>query len=152
MRVTFSTFVTPTRDSDTRVAGAEACPSGTGGGGVGSIGFGAYPASRRLAVTLWDRADLVLFGELCCRSFPTHDRAQGPLGGGRHAVRGDGLLRAGLPAQGLRHPRSVPGHAAARRRPGRGRGGGGRRILRGDLDRGLDRPPDRPPQLPAQGV
>jgi hypothetical protein len=37
MRMTFSTFVTPTRDSDTGIAGADACTSATRGSGVGSI-------------------------------------------------------------------------------------------------------------------
>src|SRR5919202_1202411 len=37
MRTTFSTFVTPTRDSDTRTVGADACMSGTWERGVGSI-------------------------------------------------------------------------------------------------------------------
>ena len=34
----------------------------------------------------------------------------------------------------------------------RGRGGRGRRVLHGDLDRGVDRPPDRPRALPGQGL
>src|SRR5215217_5964679 len=42
MRVTFSTFVTPTRDSETWIAGADACTSATWGRGVGSIDPGAY--------------------------------------------------------------------------------------------------------------
>ena len=46
----------------------------------------------------------------------------------------------------------VPDHAAARRRRDRGRGGGRRRVLDGDLDGGLDRPPDRPRALPGQGL
>src|SRR5919109_5429954 len=107
MRMTFSTFVTPARDSDTRTAGADACTSGIRESGVGSIDSGAYRglsgASRRLASALWDPFDLVLFGELSCPSFAAscsanrgwcpHDREEGPLGGGRHAVRADGLLR-----------------------------------------------------------
>jgi hypothetical protein len=35
-------LVTPTRDSDTWIAGADACASGTRGRGVGSIDSGAY--------------------------------------------------------------------------------------------------------------
>src|SRR4051812_1291915 len=42
MRVTFSTFVTPTRESETWIAGVDACRSGTWGRGVGSIHSGAY--------------------------------------------------------------------------------------------------------------
>jgi hypothetical protein len=38
--MTFSTFVTPTRDNDTRIAGADACTSGTRVTDVGSIDSG----------------------------------------------------------------------------------------------------------------
>ena len=65
------------------------------------------------------------------------------LGRRRDPVREDGLLGAGLRAEGQRHPRGVPDHAAARCGPGRGGRGRGRRVLDGDLDRGVDRPADR---------
>jgi hypothetical protein len=42
MRMTFSTFVTPTRDSDTGIAGGDACTSGIRGSGVDSMVSGAY--------------------------------------------------------------------------------------------------------------
>src|SRR5215218_26198 len=42
MRVTFSTFVTPARDSETWIAGSDACTSVTWGRRVGSIAPGAY--------------------------------------------------------------------------------------------------------------
>ena len=44
MRMTFSTFVTPTRDSDTWTAGADACTSGNRETGVRSIDSGGYRA------------------------------------------------------------------------------------------------------------
>src|SRR4051795_99867 len=72
MRMTFSTFVTPTRDSDTWIAGADACTSGTPGNGVGSIDSGAYRGRsahpQQLGNGLWDRTEVVLFVELSCPS------------------------------------------------------------------------------------
>ena len=44
--MTFSTFVTPTRDSDTWIAGADACTSGTRETGVRSIDCGGYALTR----------------------------------------------------------------------------------------------------------
>src|SRR5215208_794311 len=45
MRVTFSTFVTPTREREMWIPGADACRSGTWGRRVGSIHLGAYRGS-----------------------------------------------------------------------------------------------------------
>ena len=53
-------------------------------------------------------------------------------------------------AQGHRHHRAVPRHAAGRGRSDRGVGGGRRRILDRDLDRGVDRPADGGGEIPRQ--
>ena len=53
-------------------------------------------------------------------------------------------------AEGHRHHRAVPHHAAGRRRSDRSRGGGRRRILDRDLDGGVDRPADRLREIPRQ--
>ena len=42
--MTFSTFVTPTRESDTWIAGADACTSGNRETGLRSIDSGGYRA------------------------------------------------------------------------------------------------------------
>ena len=67
---------------------------------------------------------------------------QGSLQVRRDGIQEDGLLGARLRAQGHRHHRAVPGHAAGRRRSDRGLGGGRRQILDRDLDGGVDRPAD----------
>src|SRR5512132_128620 len=59
MRMTFSTFVTPTRDSDTWIVGADACTSGTPGTGVGSIDSGGYRGLRERNVGAEPRAAAV---------------------------------------------------------------------------------------------
>ena len=53
-------------------------------------------------------------------------------------------------AQGYRHHRAVPGHAAGWRRSDRGVGGGRRQILDRDLDGGVDRSPDGRGEIPRQ--
>src|SRR3954463_13165716 len=45
--MTFSTFVTPARESDTWMAGADACTSGNRETGVRSIDSGGYRADAR---------------------------------------------------------------------------------------------------------
>ncbi len=74
------------------------------------------------------------------RSAVSNCQRQGPLQVRRDGIPQDGLLGARLRAEGHRHHRLLPGHAAGGRRPDRGLGGGGRQILDRDLDRGLDRP------------
>ena len=50
--MTFSTLVTPARESETRTAGAEACTSGDRDTDAGSIDTAGYRGSRR-ALARW---------------------------------------------------------------------------------------------------
>ena len=79
-----------------------------------------------------------------------HPRERRSLQGRGHALQADGLLRAGLRAQGHRCRVLLPDHAAGRRRSGGGGGRRRRRELHGDLDRGLDRSADRLRQVSRQ--
>src|SRR5688572_14427393 len=98
MSVTFSTFVTPTRDSDTRIAGADAWTSATRGTCVGSIDSGAYRrgfgASRRAADALTARmtaATLTAYGTLVAR--PEKGAPHGLYEGAAPPSRGAGRRR-----------------------------------------------------------
>ncbi len=76
-----------------------------------------------------------------------HDRS---VECGRHPLRGDGLLGAGLRAQGHRRALRLPDHPAGRGAAGGGRRRGGGRVQHRDLDRGVDRPAHRARALPGQ--
>ena len=52
--------------------------------------------------------------------------------------------------QNHRCDRAIPRHPAGRRGPDRGFGGGGRRVLHRDLDRGVDRQADRLREIPGE--
>ena len=82
----------------------------------------------------------------------TGRRCGGALQGGRASLREDGLLGSGLRPQGHGRPGAVPRHSTGGRRRRRGVRGRGRRVVDGDVDRGVDRSPHRLRGLSGQGL